>query len=68
LIRGTLDATASGNWSDLFPVFAEYGLGAFCEASVPAPAGWAGSRGVIQVLQDAEDGVHYQVSLNLFAY
>ena len=68
LIRGTLDATASGNWSDLFPIFAEYGLGAFCEASVAAPAAWAGSRGVIQVLQDAEDGVHYQVSLTLLVY
>jgi Copper acquisition factor BIM1-like len=61
LFRGTLDATASGNWTNLFPVIGEYGLGAFCEASVATPAAWAGSRGVIQAIQNAEDGVHYQV-------
>lgn len=61
LFRGTLDSTASGNWSNFLPVVGQYGLGAFCEASVAVPAMWAGSRGVIQVIQDAEDGVHYQV-------
>jgi hypothetical protein len=61
LFRGTLDSTASGNWSSFLPVVGQYGLGAFCEASVAAPAAWAGSNGIIQVIQDAEDGVHYQV-------
>jgi len=53
--------TASGNWSNFLPVVGEYGLGAFCEASVAVPSSWVGSQGIIQVLQNAEDGVHYQV-------
>jgi hypothetical protein len=61
LFRGTLDPTASGNWSNFLPVVGEYGLGAFCEASVAVPSSWVGSQGIIQVLQNAEDGVHYQV-------
>lgn len=65
LFRGTLDPTASGNWSDLLPVVGQYGLGAFCEASVAVPAAWAGSKGVVQVIQDAEDGVHYQVRIQI---
>jgi hypothetical protein len=43
----------------------EYGLGSFCVASVAAPDAWAGSQGVIQVIQDAKDGIHYQVR-NIF--
>ena len=44
----------------------EYSLGAFCEQDVPAPAAWAGKQGVLQVIQHAEDGVHYQVCLAIF--
>jgi len=31
LIRGTLDLTASRNWTNLFPIVAQYSIGAFCE-------------------------------------
>jgi hypothetical protein len=61
LLRGSLDTSASGNWTDLFPVVAQYGLGAFCEPSIASPASWAGSSGIIQVIQDAVDGTLYQV-------
>jgi hypothetical protein len=61
LLRGTLDPTASGNWSNFLSVVGEYGLGAFCEVTVAVPASWIGSQGIIQVLQNVEDGVHYQV-------
>ncbi|KAI9767489.1 MAG: hypothetical protein M1839_004500 [Geoglossum umbratile] len=61
LFRGTLDQKASGNWMNLLPVIGEYGLGDFCEPSLSTPDSWAGAMGVLQVIQDAEDGVHYQV-------
>jgi hypothetical protein len=69
LFRGTLDPIASGKWSNFLPVVGEYGLGAFCEAIVAVPASWVGSQGIIQVVQNAEDGVHYQVrSCSILAY
>ena len=63
LFRATLDTTAAGNWTNLEPVINEGGLGAFCEESVKVPAEWAGSRGVMQIVQNAVDGLLYQVSL-----
>ena len=62
LFRATLDKTAAGNWTDLLPVVNEGGLGAFCEESVKVPADWAGSQGVLQIVQNAVDGLLYQVS------
>jgi hypothetical protein len=61
LFRGTLDMSASSNWTNLFPVFAQYGIGAFCKPDLTVPASWAGFTGIIQVIQDAVDGMLYQV-------
>ena len=65
LFRATLDQTASGNWSVLLPAIVQTGLGDYCEQDVRVPAMFAGSKGVIQVVQDAPDGILYQVSQNL---
>lgn len=62
LFRATTDQIASGNWSVL-SLIAEYGLGAFCEPALSVPASFAGSVGLLQVVQNAEDGVHYQVRI-----
>lgn len=62
LIRGTLDTSASGNWTDLFPVVGQYGLGNFCEPSVAAPAEWVGKKGLVQVVESSVDGLLFQVS------
>jgi hypothetical protein len=43
------------------PAVQQTGLGAFCEPDVSIPASWAGSKGVIGVVQDAPDGILYQV-------
>jgi hypothetical protein len=61
LFRATLDLTATGNWTTLLPVIQQIGLGAFCEPAVKVPPSWAGQKGVIGVVQDAPDGVLYQV-------
>jgi hypothetical protein len=60
LYRATKDQTATGNWTVL-ALITEYGLGAFCEPALTVPASWVGSTGLVQVAQNAEDGVHYQV-------
>jgi hypothetical protein len=60
--RGMLGTSLSApNWTVLLPTVEEFGLNAFCEPSIAMPASWAGSMGLLQVIQDAEDGVHYQV-------
>jgi hypothetical protein len=61
LFRATLDQTAMGNWTDLLPAIVQVGLGNYCEQDVMVPSSFAGSKGVIQVVQDAPDGILYQV-------
>lgn len=60
LFRATLDKTAGGNWTNLLPAVLQTGLGDYCEPRVPVPESWAGSLGVIGVVQDAPDGILYQ--------
>lgn len=62
LFRVTLDTEAPFNWTNLLPVVDETGLGQFCLPSLSAPAEFAGQRGVVQVMQNAADGLLYQVS------
>jgi hypothetical protein len=54
------DSLSSPNWTSLIPNVEEFGLNSFCEPGIAVPASWAGSSGLIQVIQDAEDGVHFQ--------
>ena len=65
LFRATLDQTASGNWTDLLPAVVQTGLGDYCETDITVPSTWAGSKGVIGIVQDAPDGILYQVGLFL---
>ena len=61
LFRATLDQTAAGNWTNLLPAVSQTGLGDYCERDIMIPSSWAGSKGVIQVVQDAPDGILFQV-------
>lgn len=61
LFRATLDETASGNWTQLFPIVQQSGLGLFCEPAIPAPESWVGKQGVVSVVANAVDGLLYQV-------
>jgi len=65
LFRGTLDQTGASNWTQLFPIVQQSGLGLFCETAIPAPEGWAGKKGVVGVVANAVDGLLYQVGLLL---
>jgi hypothetical protein len=66
LFRATLNQTAIGNWTDLLPAIVQIGLGDYCERDVIVPASFAGSKGVIQVVQDAPDGILYQVGKRFY--
>lgn len=61
LFRATLSKQAPFNWTNLLPVVEETGLGRFCLPTLRAPPEFAGQQGVIQVQQDAVDGLLYQV-------
>lgn len=60
LFRATLNTNATSNFTYLSPHIAQKGLGSFCETGIKAPSTWAGSQGVIQVVQYATDGFLYQ--------
>jgi len=68
LYRATTDQTASGNWFNLLsgPIQV-VGLGDNCQPLVPVPAGFAGSKGVVQIVADSPDGILYQVSFSFSA-
>ena len=60
--RGMLgDDLSSPKWTNLIPTVEEFGLNNFCEPSIVVPTSWTGQSGLLQIIQDAEDGVHYQV-------
>jgi len=61
LIRGTLVDKAAGNWTQLFPIVLQSGLGNFCEPSVTVPKSWVNKTGIISVVANAPDGTLYQV-------
>jgi len=60
LFRGTLDQTGAGNWTQLFAIVQQTGLGKFCEPAVSFPASWAGQKGLLGVVADGPDGILYQ--------
>jgi hypothetical protein len=62
LFRASLgEAATPKNWTSLLPAVLQTGLGDYCEQDVIVPADFAGQKGVIGVVQDAPDGILYQV-------
>ncbi|KAF4633689.1 hypothetical protein G7Y89_g4426 [Cudoniella acicularis] len=66
LFRATLDLTAQSNYTNLRPAIQQTGLGDFCETNINVPASWAGSKGIINIVQDAPDGILYQCAAVTF--
>lgn len=49
-------------WTSLTPVLNQTGVGEFCEPQIPAPKGWVGQDGVLQVTQHGPEGDLFQVN------
>lgn len=56
LYRITLDKSARGNWTQIFPIVRQTSLGAFCELAVTVPE-VIGHTGVLGVVSNTPDGV-----------
>ncbi|KAM0334483.1 hypothetical protein ACHAQA_001512 [Verticillium albo-atrum] len=61
LIRATLNTTDFDNaeWTQLHHIYRTTGYGASCQPDVVAPEGWAGNRGIINIIGSATDGILY---------
>ncbi|TDZ61812.1 Uncharacterized protein CTRI78_v004041 [Colletotrichum trifolii] len=59
LFRATLDQTAAGNWTQVFPIVLQTGLGNFCEPQIAVPAEYAGKKGIVGVVAHSPDGLLY---------
>ncbi|KAK1833655.1 hypothetical protein QBC39DRAFT_44811 [Podospora conica] len=60
LFRATLEDKAAGNWSQLYPLVQQTGIGNYCQLMVTAPKEWVGKKGVIGIVGNAPDGMLYQ--------
>lgn len=67
LYRITLDETASGDWTQIFPIVQQNGLGAFCEPAVSVPPRFVGQRGVLGIVSNTPDGILFQVGPSFIA-
>lgn len=61
LYRITTDETASGNWTQIYPIVQQSGLKFFCVPTITVPESYVGQTAVLSVVADAPDGLLYQV-------
>ena len=61
LIRVTTDEKASKGWEQVFPIYAQSGLGRFYQPKVAIPDKYEGKKGIISIVSEATDGILYQV-------
>ncbi|GKT47646.1 uncharacterized protein ColSpa_07827 [Colletotrichum spaethianum] len=59
LFRATLDRTAAGGWTQIFPIVLQTGLGNFCEPKIAVPSNFTGQKGIISVVAHSPDGLLY---------
>ncbi|KAF3354179.1 hypothetical protein HYQ45_006128 [Verticillium longisporum] len=61
LIRATVNTSdfGSAEWTQLHHIYRSTGYGSNCQPAVTAPESWVGSRGVINIIGSATDGVLY---------
>ena len=59
--RATTSTSAPFNFTDITPMVETMGVGDFCLTYLSVPSEWAGSSGIIQIVDNAEDGMLYQV-------
>lgn len=61
LFRATLDESAQSNWTQIFPIVQQAGIGDFCEPAITVTEEWVGKKGVLGLASNAPDGFLFQV-------
>lgn len=59
--RATQSTKEPYSFTDIVPDVSSTGLGDFCLTDLRAPSDWAGTSGVLQVIDNSVDGTLYQV-------
>ncbi|KAI8627308.1 hypothetical protein F5Y19DRAFT_477522 [Xylariaceae sp. FL1651] len=62
LYRITTDATASGNWTQVYGIVQQSGPGNYCTPAVTIPPEYVGKKAILSIVGDGPDGVLYQCS------
>jgi hypothetical protein len=62
LFRATLGHQAPFSWTNLLRMVSETGIGQFCVPDLDAPVDFAGFPGIVQVVQENDSTLLYQVS------
>jgi len=62
LYRVTLDPKAAGNWTQVYPIVQQSGLGDFCAPLVSVPSDFVGKKGILSVVGGGGHGYLYAVS------
>ncbi|KAK3399159.1 hypothetical protein B0T20DRAFT_351120 [Sordaria brevicollis] len=63
LFRGSVQELSEGNWTQLYPIFQQSGLGDLCQQKVTVPKGWVGKKGVVGVVGSSGDGTLFQCAV-----
>ena len=63
LYRATTDKQVPFNWTNILPVVQQSGLGDFCLPALTLPDSFSNHSGLIQVIQNAADGMLFQVGI-----
>lgn len=61
LYRVTTDSAGAGNWTQIYPIVQQSGLGSFCVPKVSVSDSWIGKKAVLSIVSNAPDGLLYQV-------
>ncbi|KAI1373359.1 hypothetical protein F4677DRAFT_429425 [Hypoxylon crocopeplum] len=60
LYRITTDPEAKGNWSQIYPIFQQSGIGTYCSPHVTVDRALIGQKAFLGIVSSAVDGLLYQ--------
>ncbi|KAJ4380407.1 hypothetical protein N0V85_008755 [Neurospora sp. IMI 360204] len=63
LYRASVQEVGEGNWTQLYPILQQSGLGDLCSPLVKAPKEWVGKKGVVGVAGVGGDGTLFQCAI-----
>ncbi|KAL8367177.1 hypothetical protein RB599_010262 [Gaeumannomyces hyphopodioides] len=66
LYRVTTDPAGAGNWTQIYPITLQSGIGSLCVPKVSVDESWVGKKAVLSIVANAPDGLLYQCSAITF--